>query len=76
MFIRSVFGVFVEQRRKEEEEGAELLVEAELESELEAEAGGASGEGTGAGTGSGTGTKHRATGPSDSIVNETGRRIV
>ena len=71
MFIRSVFGVFVEQRRKE---GAELLVEAELELELEAEAGGASGEGTGSGTGSGT--KHRATGPSDSIVNETGRRIV
>lgn len=73
MFIRSVFGVFVEQRRKE---GAELLVEAELELEAEAEAGGASGEGTGSGTGSGTGTKHRATGPSDSIVNETGRRIV
>ena len=65
-------GVFVEQRRKEEEEGAELLVEAELEAELEAEAGGASGEGTG----TGSGTKHRATGPSDSIVNETGRRIV
>ena len=67
--------MFVEQRRKE---GAELLVEAELELELEleAEAGGASGEGAGTGSGTGAGTKHRATGPSDSIVNETGRRIV